>query len=479
MDQAVLKTQTHPAADACETCQMSVAELTSAYASGALSPVDVTQDALKRAREAHELCNAFALIDEEAALAAATASQERWSKNEALSPIDGVPGTIRDIVQIAGWPVSNGSHLGNNEPCPEAAPSVAKLRGAGMVMLGTTTTPEFGWKALTDSPRWGVTRNPWNTDLTPGGSSGGAAVAASMGAGVLHLGSDGGGSIRIPSAFTGISGIKPTFGRVPAYPASAFGTVAHLGPMARRVEDVELMLKAMSGRDRLDWFQGESPLHQLAPHETSPSGLRIGIWGTPPVGTVDPGVATAFEATVAQFSAAGAELEEIELPLADQLYSIATRLWFCGARARLEGFGTLDFLPRNKLDTGLVAIAEEASGWTTTDYISAVNARAAFGSQMDKLFERYDYIISPGCTVLPFQAGEEVPPGSGLDRWFKWAGFSFPINLTQQPAAVVPNGVDEVTGLPNSLQIISARGRDSAVLALAKWWQRQDPAHLL
>lgn len=479
MDEAVLKTQTHPVSDACETCQMSVAELTTAYASGALSPVEVTRDALKRAHEAQALCNAFARIDEESALASAAASEARWKAGEAVSAIDGVPGTIKDIVQIAGWPVSNGSHLCDDTPCAEDAPSVAKLRGAGMVLLGTTTTPEFGWKALTDSHRWGITRNPWNTDVTPGGSSGGAAAAASMGAGVLHLGSDGGGSIRIPSAFTGISGIKPTFGRVPAYPASAFGTVAHIGPMARRVEDVEQMLTVMSGRDRRDWFQGEAPLHQLAAHETSPAGLRIAVWSNPPVGTVEPAVAAAFEAAVARFRAAGAELEEIALPMSDQLYDIATTLWFCGARARLEGFGPLDSLPRDRIDPGVMAIAEEAMGWTTTDYISAVNARAAFGSQMDKLFERFDYIIAPGCAVLPFKAGEEVPPGSGMDRWFQWAGFSFPINLTQQPAAVVPNGVDAEAGLPHSLQIISARGRDSAVLALAKWWQRQDPAHLL
>lgn len=478
MDEPVLKTQSHPVSDACELCQMSAAELTKAYAAGTLSPVEVTRAALDRAGEAQDLCNAFALIDEAGALAAAGEAEARWTAGTPLSPIDGVPGTIKDIVKIKGWPVTNGSTLCQDPAGAEDAPSVERLRGAGMVMLGATMTPEFGWKALTDSTRWGITRNPWNTDLTPGGSSGGAAVAASMGAGVLHLGSDGGGSIRIPSAFTGIAGIKPTFGRVPAYPASAFGTVAHIGPMARRVDDVELMLTAMSGRDRRDWFQGEAQLHQLSPHETTPAGLKIAVWRKPPTGTVQPEVAEAFDAALRRLEAAGAILEDIELPLSGDLYEIATRLWFCGARARLEGFGPMDEMDRDAIDPGLMAIAEEAMALTTTDYIGAVNARAEYGSRMDTLMERYDYIVAPGCAVLPFKAGEEVPPGSGLDRWFQWAGFSYPINLSQQPAAVVPSGIS-ATGLPQSLQIISAKGRDSAVLALAKWWQRQDALHLL
>ncbi|QOL80824.1 amidase [Pseudooceanicola spongiae] len=478
MDDAVLKTQTLPSSDASEICRMSAADLTLAYASGALSPVEATRAALERSEQAQARCNAFTLIDHDAALTAAFASEARWRAGTALSAIDGVPGTIKDIVTVAGWPLSNGSTLCPDSPCAEDAPSVARLRKAGMVMLGVTTTPEFGWKALTDSPRWGITRNPWDLSLTPGGSSGGAAVAASMGAGVLHLGTDGAGSIRIPAAFTGIAGIKPTFGRVPAYPASAFGTVAHIGPMARRVEDVELMLSAMSGRDRRDWFQGEGQLHQLKQHETTPAGLHIAVWKTPPGGAVDPDVAAHFERSLARFEAAGAILEEIDLPMLDDLYGIATRLWFSSARVRLEGAGALDTLDHDSIDPGLLEIAEDAAHWSTGDYLRTVSQRAEFGAAMDRLTERFAYILAPACTVLPFEAGHDVPPGSGMDRWFRWAGFSYPINLSQQPAAVVPAGLS-ANGLPQSLQIISARGRDSAVLALAKWWQRHDPDNLL
>lgn len=466
-----------PIYDAPEICQMSAGDLVTCFATGTLSPVDVVKLALDRAKIAQEQHNAFALIDAEGALRAAEASEARWSAGAPLSQIDGVPGTIKDIVAVKGLPTSFGSNLVERVASEDDAPSVARLRAAGMVNLGLTTTPEFGWKAITDSPRWGVTTNPWNSDLTPGGSSGGAAVAAALGAGVLHLGSDGGGSIRIPSAFTGISGLKPTFGRVPAFPASAFGTVSHIGPMARRVEDVEQMLAVMSGRDLQDWSQGEGELLGLLPSVESPKGKKIAVWRVPPGGTVAPVIAAHFDHVVSRLEAAGALLEDITLPMADQLYDIATLLWFSGALARLSSFGELRTLDTHALDPGLVAIAEAAETFSAKDYIAASSLRAEFGSHMDQLLTRFDYVISPACTVLPFKAGCEVPPDGKQTRWFEWAGFSYPINLSQQPAAVVPSGLT-AEGLPQSLQIIAGRGADSSVLAFAKWWQAQDDIHL-
>ena len=167
------------------------------------------------------------------------------------------------------------------------------LREKGVVFLGQTTTPEFGWKAVTDSALTGVTRNAWDASKTSGGSSGGAAVAAATGAGVFHLGTDGGGSIRVPSAFNGIVGLKPTFGRVPAYPASAFGTVAHIGPMARRVSDAAAMLGAMAGRSDKDWAQGPGLLPPLGPVEGALVNARVGYWREPPCGKLDPEVGAA------------------------------------------------------------------------------------------------------------------------------------------------------------------------------------------
>lgn len=465
-----------PISGADDCCRMTSPELAQAFAAGRLSPVEVTARALERAETAQAMCNAFTLIDHEGAIASARAAEARWRAGQPLSPVDGVPATIKDIVWIKGWSVRYGSDLTPDEPCSEDAPSVARMRAAGMVFLGMTTTPEFGWKAVTDGPHSGITRNPWNTDLTPGGSSGGAAAAAAMGAGVFHLGSDGGGSIRIPSSFTGISGIKPTFGRVPAYPASPFGTVAHNGPMCRRPEDVEAMLAVMSGRDRADWFQGEAEFPALAPQQVTPKGKRIGIWRTPPSGRVDAEVAAQFELSLADLAEAGAELIEFELPMRDELLDIFNWHWISGARRRLDMLGEFD--PEG-IDAGLYAMAEPARDWRASDYIAAVNRRAAYGMAMDRaLAEDLDYLVAPGVAILPFTAGLNTPEGSGLGQWIEWAGFSYPINLSQQPAMCVPAGLSRA-GLPHALQIIAGRGRDSEVLALAKWWAARHPEFFL
>jgi len=456
-------------------CLLTSADLAQAYADATLSPVDVARRALERADEVNERLNAFTFIDYDGALAAARASEDRWRAGTQLSPVDGVPATIKDIVAIKGWSVRYGSAVTPRGIGTEDAPSVARLRAAGLVFLGATITPEFGWKALTDSPAFGITRNPWNAGVTPGGSSGGAAVAAATGAGVFHLGSDGGGSIRVPAAFTGICGIKPTFGRVAAYPASPFGTVAHIGPMCRNATDTEVMLGLMSGRDQADWFQGVATFPDLAPHGMSPQAKRIGVWRRPPSGTVESIVAAQFEASLADLAAAGAELVEVDLPMGDALLEIFNWHWICGARRRLDMLGEVD---TSKLDPGLFEMAEQARDWRASDYIAHVNLRAAFGSAMDRLLGGLDYLVSPATAVLPFAAGCEVPPGSGLSRWIEWAGFSYPINLSQQPAVSVPAGLS-AGGLPHSLQIIAGRGKDSTVMAFAKWWEGRHPEYFL
>ena len=219
--------------DANELCRLGVGQLTAGFSSGKFTPLEVAQATLARAEQVQERFNAFSLIDVDAALAMAKESTTRWRSGTPLSSVDGVPTTIKDIVWVKDRAVRYGSRTTSTTPCTQDAPSVKRLRAAGAVLIGLTTTPEFGWKAITDSPLTGVTRNPWNPKMTPGGSSGGAVVAAATGAGVLHIGTDGGGSIRIPSSLTGMVGLKPTFGRVAAYPPSAFGTVAHIGQLVR------------------------------------------------------------------------------------------------------------------------------------------------------------------------------------------------------------------------------------------------------
>lgn len=281
--------------------------------------------------------------------------------------------------------------------------------------------------------------------------------------GVLRLGSDGGGSIRIPASFTGVVGHKPTFGRVPAFPPSAFGTLSHIGPIARRVRDVIAMLDVLSGRDPCDWHQSPVAFEPVR-METEPSlvGRRIGLWTTPPVGHV------AHEVTVRVQNAAniiemlGARVEIVELPTGGILDLFHT-LWFAGAANRLRDLTPVQL---GKADSGLVEIIEIGSHISGADYIAACIRRAEFGAAMEQLFETFDLLISPATAITAFAIGTEVPPGSNLKRWTEWASFSFPLNLSKQPACSIPCGLS-ADNLPIGLQIIGPRGKDQRVLTAA------------
>jgi aspartyl-tRNA(Asn)/glutamyl-tRNA(Gln) amidotransferase subunit A len=395
----------NPLEGAAELCLLDAATLAKAYGERSLSPVEVVQATLERAETINPEFNAFSALDHKGAIAIAQASERRWAAGEPLSEVDGVPTTIKDIVWVDGWSVRYGSHTTSDQPFLEDSPSVALMRKAGAVFIGQTTTPEFGWKAITDSGLCGITRNPWDRTKTPGGSSGGAAVAAAAGAGVFHLGTDGGGSIRIPASFTGIVGLKPSFGRVPAYPVSSFGTVAHIGPMTRTVSDAAAMLKVMSGRDLRDWFQGAGALASLDGGTVDLTGKHIGYWAKPPVGKVDPEVASAIDAVVEKLRTAGAVVEYVDIP-GEDLLQLFHHHWFSGAALRLS---LVPQAERATIDPGFLEIAAEGAAYSSTALVRAQVKRAEFGSAMDRLLERYDYLVSPGTAIPAFEAGLEVP----------------------------------------------------------------------
>jgi len=451
-----------PISDAPDLCRMDVATLTAAFRSGALSPVEVTRAALSRAEHVQQRFNAFTLIDHAGALEAARLAEARWQSGAARSAIDGVPTTLKDIVHVEGWTVRYGSRATDAAPMTRDAPAVEGMRAAGAVFIGQTTTPEFGWKAVTDGPACGITRNPWHPERTPGGSSGGAAVASATGAGVLHLGTDGGGSIRVPAAFTGTFGLKPTFGRVPADPPSVFGTVAHIGPMTRGPADARAMLSVMGGRSLRDWSQpwGEMPSLDARPFDWK--GRKIALWMTPPTGSLDPAIERVVLNSIRRIEAAGAIVEPVRLP-GDGLLDMFHAHWMTGAASRLAQIPS-DM--HKGLDPGFIEAAAEGGRFSLLDYISAQQARARFGVAMDCLLGDYDLLLSPTTACLPFAAGREVPEGFGLSRWTEWAGFSYPINLSQQPACTLFCGMAE--GLPIGLQIVGPRGGDGFVLDAAE-----------
>src|SRR5215467_8727903 len=369
----------------------SAVSLLDLYRKRALSPVEVTRLLLDRLDALQPRLNAFCIIDRDGALAAARESERRWRRGEPARRLDGVPVTIKDLVLMRGFPTLRGSRLVDpDQDWSEDAPATARLRDAGAVIFAKTTTPEFGWKALGDSPLTGITRNPWDLSRTPGGSSAGAAAACAAGIGPLHLGTDGAGSIRIPSAFTGIFGIKATFGRVPAYPASPLGLLSNVGPMTRHVRDAALMLNVMSRPDPRDPYALPPENRDwLAGIEEGVRGLRIAY--SPDLGyaRVDPEIAAACADAARQFEALGASVEEAREVFPSPRDALLT-LWAAGEARVLARFPA----EKHKLcDPGLVAMAAIGDKISSVDYLGADVARTMLGIRMGEFHERYDLLL--------------------------------------------------------------------------------------
>ncbi len=444
-----------------DLCYMPAADLVANYRTGKLSPVDVTQALLTRIAAINPKVNAYNLVDEESALRDAKASEARWKAGQPRGPIDGVPASIKDIILTKGWPTLRGSKtVDPKQDWNEDAPVTARLREAGCVILGKTTSPEFGWKGVTDSPLTGITRNPWNTDLTPGGSSGGASAQVAAGLGQLAVGTDGGGSIRIPAGFTGIAGLKPSFGRVPAAPLSPFGTVAHLGPMTKTVRDAALMLREMAKPDARDWFalphDGRDYTANLG---EGVKGLKIAYSPTLGFAKVDPEILAAVDVAAKQFAALGASVEQVDPGFADPIEIFHTH-WFLGAYNATMALSPEKFA---MLDPGLQKTVEAGAKISTKQYLQAQNERGKLGVQMRQFHETYDLLLTPSLAVLPFTAGRVAPESMGDAYWTQWTPFTYPFNLTQQPGLSIPCGFSK-SGLPISLQLVGPMHGDALVL---------------
>lgn len=458
--------------DNTDICYLPATELLKHYRRKSLSPVEVTKAILARIEAVDGQVNAFCLVDAESALAAARASEARWMQREPRGMVDGIPATVKDLILSEGWPTLRGSKtVARNQNWPEDAPAVARLREEGAVLLGKTTTPEYGWKGVTDSPLTGITRNPWDTSRTPGGSSGGAAVAAALGMGCLHIGTDGGGSIRMPAGFTGIFGLKAHFGRVPAFPASPMGTLSHVGPMTRTVGDTALMMNAIAMPDARDWFSlpydGRDYRIGL---EDGVEGLRIAYSPALGYAKVDPEIAEAVKRAVQVFVDMGAEVDEVDPGFEDPAWVFRTH-WYFGA-ANL--YRKLTPEQRKLMDPGFVEVAEEGLTYTSEQIAKAAEARSALGLTMNLFHESYDLLLTPTLPLPAFDAGIEFPAGKGFTRWPDWSPFSHPFNLTQQPAASAPCGFTRA-GLPIGLQIVGPAHADSLVLQAARAYEAAHP----
>lgn len=452
-----------------DLAELSAAELVEGYAAGDFTPVEATEAALARIEERDGDLNAFVLVDRDSAIASAQASAARWRAGETLGAGDGVPTNIKDIFLTAGWPTLRGSNLVDEAgPWDTDAPCVGRLRESGAVLLGKVTTPEFAWKGTTDSIRFGATGNPWDPSTTAGGSSGGSSASVGAGMGAWSVGTDAGGSVRIPASFTGTVALKPTYGLVPMYPASPFGTLAHAGPMTRTVTDTAMLMDVIAGFDPRDWSALPTPNGSFTRGlEDGVEGLRIAYSPTLGYGENDPEVEQQVRQAVEVLKSLGAVVDEVDPGFADPIEHFHV-LWFTGANKVVSayGAGALD-----KVDPGLRAGIEEYSDATAMDFLDATQTRMDLGVQMGIFHQEYDLLVTPTMPITAFDRNRQAPPGWKSDLWTTWTPYTYPFNMTQQPAASVPCGVT-AEGLPVGLQLVAARTQDRMVLRAARAYEK-------
>jgi aspartyl-tRNA(Asn)/glutamyl-tRNA(Gln) amidotransferase subunit A len=443
---------------------LSALELTALIRRKAVSPVELVDALLARLERVNAALNCFCTVTAAEARDAAAAAEAAVMTGEPLGLLHGVPFSVKDLVFTRHVLTTGGSRLFADHVPEEDAVCVERLKAAGAIMLGKTNTPEFGHKGVTDSPLFGITRNPWNPALTPGGSSGGAGAAVAAGLGPLAIGTDGGGSIRIPASFCGIYGLKPSFGRVPQYPGfRGWETLSHTGPMARTVRDAALMLDAIAGPDDRDRYSlpADGGSSFLEACDAGIAGLSVGWSADLGRGPVDPEVADLCIQAAERFESLGCHVEVVT-PTWENPEEIFRTLAAAESHA---AWG--EHLARGApLDKSLVALLEFGSRITIAQYLWATNARHELWTEVQRFLARFDLLISPTVAVPPFPVGrpgvKEIAgaPVSPLG----WMPFTYPFNLTGQPAASVPVGMT-AAGVPVGLQIVGRRHADRTVLA--------------
>ncbi|MBV9812247.1 MAG: amidase, partial [Acetobacteraceae bacterium] len=441
-----------------------------AYACRDLGPVEALEAVIDRIERHNGRINAFAVVNTDAPREAAE-SEARWRAGRPRGPLDGVPVTVKDLLNVAGFPTRRGSRLTDPSPVLDDAPAVLGLKAAGAIIIGKTTTTEFGWKTPGDCPLHGVTRNPWNQALTPGGSSSGAAAAAAACFGPLHIGTDAGGSIRIPAAWCGAVGLKPTFGRVPQWPLGFAANVAVAGPITRTVRDAALLLGAIARFDRRDPFclpdDGRDWRDGI---EDGVAGMHIAVLRRPGFDApVDWEGIAALEQAAQILHDAGAEVEDADPGLPDTR-AIFSRVWGVGLTRLLQTFSEGQHA---MLDPGLTDVEAAMGGMSAVEMAEAEALRVAAAHAMADLHGRVDLVLCPTVPNGPMPC--DAPLGDPVEAlWTQWAPWTFAFNLTRQPAIAVPMGLTQA-GLPRSVQLAAALYRDDLVLRAGRVLERAQP----
>ncbi|KWX58773.1 hypothetical protein ASJ79_09905 [Mycobacterium sp. NAZ190054] len=431
-------------------------------AAGELSPVQLAECALAIATRAEPEINAYAALMPERALAVAAEREAEAREGRVRSVIHGVPVAAKDNMYIEGQPCWKGSLTSSDAPAPVSSPMIARLENAGSVIIGRATTPEFGWKAVGNSPRTGVSRNPWDTGRNTGGSSAGSGAAVASGAVPIATGTDAGGSIRVPASFCGTVGLKPTLGAIPVWPGTVNENLSHAGPLTRFVEDAAAVFTLTRGPDSRDPQSSFSVPTPADPRTRRRVGVVREPFGVPP----DPDVADAFDTAIGLLSAAGiAELTEISLDRAAPL-DIFDALWVTG---RGLGFAEVIRQHRDVMDPALVRLATLATEYSLADFFAVMQRRRAFNEWAFALFDRWDLLLMPTMPMTAFDAEAEVPAGGQADAklpWATWTPYTYPFNISGQPAISLPVGLGPGR-MPVGLQIVGPWSADLTVLSFA------------
>ena len=438
-----------------------------------VSPVEVMEATLSRATALNARLNAICTPTYEAAMDAARAAEAAVLRGDPLGPLHGVPTTIKDLAFTRGVRTMGGSNIFRERVPNFDHVHVERLRAAGAISIGKTTVSELGWKGTSQSPVTGITHNPWKHGLNAGASSAGAAVCAAAGIGPMHQGSDGAGSVRMPAAFCGVFGMKPSYGRVPYHPMPNNGLISHVGPITRTVADAALMLQAMAGPDDRDLSSLEAqPDDFLGQLDHGVAGLKVAY--SPDLGylKVDAEVAEPVKRAAAAFTELGCRVEEVDPGWGD-----ATAMEHCHFASHYAGMiGHLLERWADQMDPGLVALTRHGLAYSAADYCRAQGERLAYYDRVHAFFQRYDLLLTPSLSVAAFPAHMLIPPHWEQHPWdwLRWAGFSWPFNMTWLPAATCPCGFTP-SGLPVGLQIVAGRFRDLRVLQAARAFEQARP----
>jgi aspartyl-tRNA(Asn)/glutamyl-tRNA(Gln) amidotransferase subunit A len=440
----------------------------------ALSPVELVSAVIRHIERCEPRVNAFAHFAPEQALQAARGAEAAVMRGGPLGPLHGLTATIKDLCWTKDFPTQFGSRIFAGNRTPTDNPTAARLKAAGAILLGKTTTSEFGWTGVSRSPLTGITHNPWQYGYNAGASSAGAAAGAAAGYGALHQGTDGAGSIRMPAHFCGVFGMKPSFGRVPYAPVSAGDYTSHMGPISRTVADSALMLEVMAGPHPLDHTTLEAwPAPYLRRLHEGIAGRRIAYSADLGHARVDPEVAELVRAAAGRFAVTtDAPLAEVTPPWGPAGPELARKFWSAHETRLTRHFPRWEA----EMDPGLVACIRAGNAISISDYQDLRERKYAYVAQIHAWFEDWDFLITPTVSVAAFPADRLMPehwPQHPWD-WMSWAEFSHPFNMSWNPAATVPCGFTRA-GLPVGLQIVGRRFDDLGVLQASAAFEQALP----